>query len=161
MALPYALGQEEGRALWHLGALLVIKATGADTGGEYSLAEEFCPRGFATPWHVHRREDESFMVLDGEATFFVGDRVIEATRGSFVYLPKGTPHAFQIDSETAHLFNLITPAGFESFFFDISVPAERLVVPPPPTSPPDFGAIAAAAERYGCEILGPPPSLSR
>ena len=157
-AVPYALRADEGRALWYMGTLLKVKATGAETGGKYSLVEELCSRGFATPWHVQGREDESFLVVDGEVTFFVGDRVIEATAGSFVFLPQGIPHAFQVDSETAHLFNLITPAGFENFFFDLSVPAQDLVVPPPPDSPPDFGPIAAAAARYECKILGPPPS---
>jgi uncharacterized RmlC-like cupin family protein len=78
-------------------------------------------------------------MVHGEATFFVGDRVIEATAGSFVFLPQGVPHAFRVDSETAHLFNLITPAGFENFFFDLSVPAQDLVLPPPPDSPPTSG----------------------
>ncbi len=157
-AVPYALREDEGRALWYMGTLLKVKATRAETDGKYSLVEELCPQGFATPWHVQGREDESFLVVDGEATFFVGDEVIEATAGSFVFLPQGIPHAFQVDSETAHLFNFITPAGFENFFFDLSVPAQDLILPPAPDSPPDFGAIAAAAARYECKILGPPPS---
>ena len=99
------------------------------------------------------------MVIDGEATFFVGGEVIEATAGSYVFLPRGIPHAFRVDSEIARLFVLITPAGFENFLFDLSVPARDLILPPPPDSPPEFGAIAAAAARYECEILGPPPSL--
>lgn len=156
-AVPYALDSDEGRAFWYMGTLLKVKATGAETGGKYSLVEELCPRGFATPWHVQRREDESFLMVDGEVTFFVGDRVIEATAGSFVFLPQGIPHAFRVDSETAHLLNLITPAGFENFFFGLSVPAQNLVLPPPPDAPPDFGAMAAAAAKYECEILGPPP----
>ncbi len=159
-AVPYALDADERRTLWYMGTLLKVNATGAETGGKYSLVEELCSRGFATPWHVQGREDESFLVVDGEATFFVGDQVIEATAGSFVFLPQGIPHAFRVDSETAHLLNLITPAGFENSFFDLSVPAQDLVLPPTPDSPPDFGAIAAAAARYGCEVLGSPPSPS-
>ena len=155
---PYVLRADECRALWYVGTLLKVKATGAQTGGKYAPVEEFCSGGFATPWHVQGREDESFLVVDGEATFFVGDEVLQATAGSFVFLPQGIPHAFRVESETAHLLNLITPAGFENFFFDLSVPAQDLVLPPPPDSPPDFGAIAAAAARYECKILGPPPS---
>ena len=135
-----------------------VKATGLETNGEYSLVEELCPRGFVTPWHVHGREDEGFLMIEGEARFFVGDRVIEAGAGSFVFLPRGVPHAFRIDSESAHLFNLITPAGFEGFYLDLGEPAPELVMPPPPEDAPDFQAIAAAAAKYGCEILGPPPS---
>ena len=136
---PYALGVDEGQALWYLGSLLKMKASAAQTGGKYSLVEELCPRDFATPWHVHGREDESFLMVDGEATFFVGDGVIEATTGSYVFLPQGIPHAFRIDSKTAHLYNLIAPAGFENFFFDMSVPAKELFLPPPPDSPLTLG----------------------
>lgn len=160
MRVPYVLGAQEGTALWYLGTLLKMKATGSETNGEYSLVEELCPRSFATPWHVHGREDEGFLVVDGEATFFVGDQEIKAKPGSFVFLPRGIPHAFRIDSDNAHLFNLITPAGFENFYFDLSEPARELVIPPPPDGPPDFQAIAAAAASYGCEILGPPPLTS-
>jgi quercetin dioxygenase-like cupin family protein len=155
---PYGLDAEEGSALWYLGTLLKVKATGRETNGKYSLVEELCPRDFGTPWHVHRREDESFLIIDGEATFFVGDGVIEARAGSFVFLPQGIPHAFRIESDSAHLFNLITPAGFEDFYLDLSEPARELVMPPPLEDPPDFQAIAPAAAKYDCEILGPPPS---
>jgi hypothetical protein len=64
-AVPYALGADEGRALWYMGTLLKVKATGAETGGKYSLVEELCSRGFATQWHVQGREDQSFLVVDG------------------------------------------------------------------------------------------------
>jgi len=75
-------------------------------------------------------------------------------------LPQGIPHAFRIDSDTAHLFNLITPVGLENFFFDLSEPARELVLPPPLDGAPDLPAIAAATAKYDCEILGPPPLVS-
>jgi hypothetical protein len=79
--VTYALDADEGQALWYMGTLLKVKATGAETGGKYSLVEELCSRGFATPWHVQGREDESFLVIEGEATFFVGDH------GRVLYIP--------------------------------------------------------------------------
>ena len=65
MPAPYGLDAEEGSALWYLGTLLKVKATGRETNVKYSLVEEWCPRGFGTPWHVHGREDESFLMIDG------------------------------------------------------------------------------------------------
>jgi quercetin dioxygenase-like cupin family protein len=88
--------------------------------------------------HMHRREDESFLIIDGEATLFVGDQVIETKPGSFVFLPQGIPPAFRIDSGTAQLFNLITPAGFENFYLDLREPARELVMPPALEGPPTF-----------------------
>jgi hypothetical protein len=41
--------------------------------------------------HIHHREDEAWYVLDGQMTFYVGDEVLTAGSGSFVYAPKGIP----------------------------------------------------------------------
>jgi hypothetical protein len=38
--------------------------------------------------HVHHREDEAFWVLEGEVTFEVGGKTIEASAGDFVFGPR-------------------------------------------------------------------------
>jgi mannose-6-phosphate isomerase-like protein (cupin superfamily) len=58
-------------------------------------------RGGAPPLHIHHREDETFYVIAGEITFFVGDRRIEARAGDFLFAPKGVPHAFLVTSRPA------------------------------------------------------------
>lgn len=145
------------RDLWYLGTLLHLRATGADTGGAYGLVEESLYGGFATPLHVQTREDEAFLVMEGEVTFWRGDERLVARGGDFVFLPRGVPHAFRVDSPAAHVFNLISPAGFEHFFVDLGEPAAEPVMPPPPDGPPDAGRMAAVAADYGVELLGPPP----
>ena len=57
-------------------------------------------------------------MLDGEITFFVGEKRIEATEGAFVYLPRYVHHGFQVDSAEARVFNFVTPAGFERLIVD-------------------------------------------
>ena len=143
--------------LWHLGALLTVKASSDHTGGRYALVEELGRKGMAPPLHVHSREDEALYVIDGELTVWVGDRRMATPAGAFAFLPRHIPHAFRIESETARFLNLITPGGMEGFFREVGVPAPQLVIPPPLDGPPDVAAIAAAAARYGTEILGPPP----
>lgn len=44
--------------------------------------------------HVHPY-DETFVVIEGRARFFVGDEVIEASAGDVVLGPKGVPHRFE------------------------------------------------------------------
>ncbi len=44
--------------------------------------------------HVHPY-DETFIVIEGRARFFVGDSVIEAGSGEVVLGPKGIPHRFE------------------------------------------------------------------
>jgi hypothetical protein len=46
---PYALAREEGRAVWFLGTLVIVKATGEQTGGAFGLVDNLLPAGFASP----------------------------------------------------------------------------------------------------------------
>src|SRR5918997_7138543 len=89
---PYALGKEEGQAVWFLGTLVIVKATGEQTGGAFGLIDNMMPAGFASPYHMHRNEDESFYVVEGEMTFYVGEERVKAEPGAFVYGPRGVPH---------------------------------------------------------------------
>ena len=156
-AVPYGRGSEAGEALWFLGQLFVIKAAGEDTGGAFALSEVLCSPGPAAPLHVQPDEDETFYVLEGEITFHADGEEVIASAGSTVFLPRGTPHSFRVDSETARLLVLNTPAGHERFFRAMGEPAAARTLPPPPEGPPDMDAMARAAEDAGFRILGPPP----
>ena len=103
----YSLGPGEGDPRWVMGELDTIKATAAQTGGLFGLT-----------LHVHKHEDEACYVLEGEVTFFVGDDVISASTGTWVYLPRGIPHSLRIESSEARTLWLIVPGGFESFFVE-------------------------------------------
>ena len=149
---------QQGRALWHLGALLTFKALGEETGEQFWALEGMADKNMAVPLHSHSREDEIWYVLEGEIVFTVGDRKIEAGPGSFAYIPRNTPHTFQVKSDTARWFGIGTPAGLDRWFFETGVPAESLTLPPPPDGPPDVAAIVASLMAYGTETLGPPPA---
>jgi quercetin dioxygenase-like cupin family protein len=152
----YELG--EGEALWWIGMLATIKATKEQTGGQYTLVEVLAPDGFASPLHVHHFEDEGFWILEGELTFYVGDRTIKAQPGSFLFGPKEVPHAFAVDSGPARLLFVLSPAGFEDLVREMGEPAKDLTIPP--EGPPDeaeMQRMAAIAARHGNEMLGPPP----
>ena len=103
----------EGEALWWVGMLATIKATAEETGGHYTLVEILAPDGYESVLHVHHQEDEGFWILEGEMTFYVGDQTIKALPGSFLFGPKGVPHAFTVDSGPARLLLVLSPAGFE------------------------------------------------
>jgi quercetin dioxygenase-like cupin family protein len=153
---PYVLGPEDGEAFWGLdNSLWSLKATAEQTGGRFSLIEEIAPRGEGTPLHVHREDDETFYVLEGELTFYLdNEQPIPASAGSFVHIPGGVVHAFKVDSETAR-YLIITTLQHERFYRAISEPAQSRTLPP--EEPPDMEKIEAAAQEYKVEILGPPP----
>ena len=98
---PIALRQDEGEGLWFLGALATIKASAETTDGRVAVIEHLAPQGAGSPLHVHHHEDEWFYVTEGELTFWVGGRVIEAPAGSFVYGPRDVPHTFAVTSPEA------------------------------------------------------------
>lgn len=64
-----------------LGGPVTVLTYGNDTPGEG-------PR-----LHVHPY-DETFVLIEGRARFFVGDEVIDAVAGEVVLGPKGVPHRF-------------------------------------------------------------------
>lgn len=153
---PIALQPGEGEPLWFLGTLVTIKASGETTNGRVAVIDHLAPRGFGSPLHVHRREDEWFYVTEGELTFWVGGQVVAAPAGSFVYGPRDVPHTFEIASDEARFLLVSEPAGFDAFVRAIAEPAQELTVPPPPDEPHDPERLATVAADYGIEILGPP-----
>ncbi len=78
--------------LWHFGALLNFKALGEETGGQYWALEGLADNHMAVPVHAHTREDEIWFVLEGEIAFTLGEEIIVGGPGTFVYIPRNTPH---------------------------------------------------------------------
>jgi quercetin dioxygenase-like cupin family protein len=114
---------------WHLGGLLTVVAAAGDTNGALAVVEERAARGYATPPHVHGREDETLFVIDGELEYVVDDVPGTVTAGTAVHLPRGLPHHFAVTSAEAHFLVIVTPGGFEQFFHDASPPATAARLP--------------------------------
>ena len=108
----------------------VLRATGDQTEGRYTVMELLAPKGFASPLHIHRREDEFFVVLSGEVRVQHGEAVTETAAGSVVYGPRGVAHAFHVDSPEPRLLLIFGPAGVEGFFREGGKPAGSLRLPP-------------------------------
>ena len=161
MSLPqvsggYSVAPGEGEGLWFNGGFGVLKATADQTDGRFAAMELLAPKGFASPLHIHRAEDEFFVVLDGEVRVRHGDDIIEAVRGSLVYGPRGVPHAFRVDSEEARLLLFFGPAGVEGFFRDGGKPARIRGLPPVGEQFLDKEALKEIGGRYSQEFVGPP-----
>ena len=153
---PIALQATEGEAIWFLGALATMKASGETTAGRQAVIEFLAPRGHGAPLHVHRREDEWFYVIEGELMFWVDGETITAPAGSFVYGPRDIPHTFEVSSPEARFLLGAVPAGFETFVRAVGEPAATLTIPPPAEPPADMSPLVRLAAEHGIEILGPP-----
>jgi len=132
---PYMVQSGEGVA----GFDAAVKASRISTGGNLTVIESHTKGG--APWHVHSREDEYFYVLEGTIIVYCGEEVFTAGPRSFVSLPRGIPHAWDVGGEgVATLLMMTVPAMLELFlqeFHAVSTREERDVV----------------AAKYGIEFL--------
>ena len=81
--------------------------------------------------------------------------VLAAKAGSFVFAPRGIPHAFTVDVEPSRVLLFASPSGFEMFARELGVPATG-PEPPPDLEMPGPDVLGPVAERFGIEIVGPP-----
>jgi hypothetical protein len=102
--------------------------------------------GDQPPLHVHRSDDEGFVLLAGEFTVFQPGREIALSPGQFVLAERGIPHTYLAGPEGARVLVISAADGFVPFS------AEVAGLDGMPT-PEQLTEIAA---RYDIEILGPP-----
>jgi quercetin dioxygenase-like cupin family protein len=155
--------------LWFLGTLVYPKLVGEQTSGRFALWEGVLPHGAAPPLHSHP-QDETFYLLDGEVTVWIvepdsaGERDWVDTHarrcgpGAVVFAPGGTPHSFRVESDTARLLFLSTPAGIEDYVRALAEPARWPWLQPPPDGPRvPADRIAAVDREHGVVRQSPPP----
>src|SRR6476619_6579315 len=140
-------GEGEERSLGTIG--VVFKLFGEQTNGQVSIVEHPFPVGACVPPHLHTREDEYSIVTEGQIGFRSGDREVVLGAGGYITKPRGEVHAmWNAGDVPARMIEIISPAGFERFFRELS----DLVSAGPP-APDD---LAETAERYGLEFASPP-----
>ncbi|MDQ2913662.1 MAG: quercetin 2,3-dioxygenase [Chloroflexota bacterium] len=152
---PFLLRRGEGESVWSLGGRFTLKVTEADAGGRFALVEALAFRTTEPPLHIHHNEDEAWYIVDGRMTFYVGDALLEAGAGSFVFAPSGIAHTFTVDVEPTRVLVFASPAGFERFAVELGEPATT-DKPPVGLAVPSPDVLAPVAARYGIEVVGPP-----
>ena len=146
---PIVLHDDEGRTEVAQ-VKRVIKADGRLTDGRLSLAVVTGGLDFAGPArHRHLRNDEAFIVLEGELRFLIGDEEVDVGPGAFLYAPAGVTHAFtNRGGTTTKMIVMFCPADFEGYFQELAaLRAEG-------TRSPE--KVAALQRKYGMEVVGPP-----
>lgn len=128
------------------GMLMHFLATSADTGGAFALIEARARQGMEPGPHIHSHEDETIYLLGGRIWLKIGHDEYEAGPGDTVFMPRGVQHQFQLLSESIHALILITPGGFEDYFWQIMQPTTSSEVPPLTSTPPSAEEIALITE---------------
>jgi quercetin dioxygenase-like cupin family protein len=147
--------KDEGERRWFLGTLATIKISGEAVDGRYALIEFVFPRGASPPVHTHP-QDESYVVLDGELTIVAGGERLQLGPGGAAAVPLGVPHTFRVDSDTARVLVLSTPAGLERLIRDASVPADAATLPPADAPRPAPDKLVRIFAAHGQVNSGPP-----
>jgi quercetin dioxygenase-like cupin family protein len=123
-----------------------IHASSAATG-HFALIEVLAPAGRQPPLHVHREDGESWYVLDGELTVWIGERVRTIGSGEFLAAPPNVPHTLRAGPEGVR-YLLFVSGRFEAFVRAVGALGE-----------PDPERLTAIAAEHGIDILGPPGML--
>ena len=150
------LGRDDGKVgfLASIGVRFMID--GERSGGGFSLVEHpMPPRALAAPLHRHTREDEYSVVLEARVGALLGGDVLYGEPGELIFKPRDEWHTFwNAGKEPARVLEIISPAGFERYFEELTeLPSdldrdERLT------------KITAIAKRYGLEMdFGSVPRL--
>jgi mannose-6-phosphate isomerase-like protein (cupin superfamily) len=137
----------DGRERVDLGGLgIVWKIEGAEAGGRFSVVHHpLAPRALAAPLHRHHREDEYSYVLEGTLGALLGDEVLTAGPGTWVFKPRDQWHTFWNAGDTpCEIIEIISPAGFELFFREL---AELFS-----TGAPDLSRMPELCSRYELDM---------
>jgi len=153
---PFALAPGEGTSVKNPTAgVTTFKATSDQSAGGLTAIEGVSAPGEGPPLHLHKEQDEFISTVEGAYKVKLGDDLIEAPPGSFVFIPRNTPHAWQnVGEGPARFVAALVPASveFEEFFLRYSE-----------LSPEERGIEAfsrLAAETRAMEVLGPPLAQS-
>ena len=156
LALP-----DDVPVLDHLDFLCRVRLRGEQSAGTLAVVEERARQGCQTPRHVHRREAETFVVLDGALEGWCEGTTHLVEAGSMLHLPPEREHAFRVVSSSAHFLTLISPAGFERFFEAtgrvLDQPFDGPLPDPQPVPPATVERLVEALVPYACTMTGPPP----
>jgi quercetin dioxygenase-like cupin family protein len=136
----------EGREVTLAGKPLAFLVTGEDTK-HTSMFDWTLPAGFSTGLHVHRVQEETFYVLEGECEWQVDGQTIRATPGTYLFLPPGVPHDIRNTSDRpARMIMTVSPPGHEHYFEELADLAKS-------GGRPDANAIAELRSRYDTKQL--------
>jgi mannose-6-phosphate isomerase-like protein (cupin superfamily) len=121
-----------------------IRVPSAQTMGTYSMIEIVADPRNGVPLHIHNKEEEHFIVLEGTLDIANGDRRWDAPAGTSVTVKRGVPHAWCNPSDTPlHMLVVFSPGHIDGLFRAAA-------------GIDDVDKITAIAARYGTQLIGPP-----
>jgi quercetin dioxygenase-like cupin family protein len=147
---PTITRNNEGVLLDVIGDRVAVKVPSAWTEKRLILAVTTAAPAGGPPPHAHTNEDEAFFVLDGEVEFVLGDTIVPAPVGTFVWAPRNVVHQFRnIGARPARMLTFVTPASLEDFFKLVARPVTDRNAPVPMPSAEDIERVMKACPGFG------------
>jgi quercetin dioxygenase-like cupin family protein len=144
-ARPVIRMPDETRGVMLRGHPMVFLVTGEDTK-HTTMFDWTIPAGFATGLHVHRVQEETFYLLEGECEWQVGEKLIRATPRTYLFIPPGVPHNItNVSEKPARVLMTVSPPGHERYFEELAKLAAH--------GSPDPDALARLRDRYDTDQL--------
>lgn len=128
------------------GQPMAFLVTGRDTK-HTSMFDWTVPAHFSTGRHVHRVQEETFFVIEGECEWQIGEKTVKAVPGTFVFIPPGVPHNIANFTDTpSRVIMTVSPPGHEHYFEELAKLASE-------KTKPDPKAIGELRSRYDTDQL--------
>lgn len=152
---PVLAKKSESEKLFLAGDLYTLLLKSEQSNNEVTLFHMEIPPGGGPMPHIHHREFEFFLVLEGEVTLFGPEGKYSAGKGDIAVLPPEIPHHFTNDTNTtAEMLAITAPGGFGKFLEEAGTPAVD-GQKPPAINEEEIQRVIAASKKYGIDILPP------
>lgn len=138
---------EEGDAVDVFADHVVVKLGPEETGGAFTVVTTTTQPGGGPPPHVHSKDDELFVVLEGRVGFWMEEGWRETGPGAVVFMPRGVAHAFKnLGDSPSKMVVVALPCGFEGFMRRCGAEFAK-------GGEVDMGRIVEISEEFGIRYL--------
>ena len=155
----------DGERVWLGGLGVDFKVSGSATNDAFSIVEHPVAAGRLVPPHTHTREDELSYVIEGEMGARIGDDIVTAHAGDYVFKPRNVPHTFWNPGPAPlRIMEIIWPPDFDAFFRELAVLYEAGGGRPDPARADElasrygnvfhFDWVPDLRSRFGLKLLG-------
>jgi mannose-6-phosphate isomerase-like protein (cupin superfamily) len=142
---------------WFLDQVASVALEDRHGDGQVALVERAARGGSMAPLHARDNESETYRVLEGLVTFFVGGESVSAGPGDVVVAPAGVSRTFRVESPDARWL-VLTRVRSLSLFEDFGRAAAPALAGDWP-SLDELTTLAAIAAANDIVVLGPPGAL--
>jgi mannose-6-phosphate isomerase-like protein (cupin superfamily) len=133
------------------GEEVFFKVTGDDTDGMFDHFEIRVGYLQGFPLHIHLEQHETFYVIEGELQLQVGEQLVDAKTGDFLFIPKGVVHTYvNLKQQRARAVGILTPGGFDKFVEEMAAYQASA------KGKPDPARLAEIAAKHKQKQVGPP-----